>query len=160
MNNTLHDGQRLIVDELSYDFSKPQRGDIITFYPNETKGTIFNDFNRYVTSIENRIKNADPQDEHERLIKRVIGIEGDVIDIKDGSVYRNGEKLDEPYAVGTTDTNGMQFPVTVGKDELFVLGDNREVSRDSREIGMVKISHVEGKAFFRIYPFGKVGSIK
>lgn len=160
MNNTLHDGQRLIVDELSYNFTKPQRGEIITFYRYEKKGTLLNDFDRYINSIEARLKDTEPDEEHERLIKRVIGIEGDVIEIKDGAVYRNGKKLEEPYVAGETSDKGLASPVTVGKNELFVMGDNRSVSIDSREIGMVKISHVEGKAIFRVYPFKKLGKIK
>lgn len=159
MNNTLHDGQRLIVDEICYDFNKPQRGQIITFYKNEEKGTLLNDFDRYINSIEARVTNSEINEVHERLIKRVIGIEGDTIDIKDGSVYVNGKKLKEPYAVGKTDTNGLKTPITVGKNELFVLGDNREVSIDSRIIGMVKMSHVEGKAIYRVFPFDKIGKL-
>ncbi|MDD3173019.1 MAG: signal peptidase I [Herbinix sp.] len=159
MDNTLNDSQRLIVDELSYKFNNPERGDIITFYKNEDKGTIVNDLTRNIDNFISNMKTGGDNEEHERLIKRVIGIEGDVIDIKDGAVYLNGEKLDETYAKGITDTNGLQTPVTVGKNQLFVLGDNRLVSIDSREIGMVNLRQVEGKAIFRIYPFNKMGKL-
>lgn len=153
MENTLYHNQQLVVDELSYNFTEPKRGEIITFYKYENKGSILDDLNRYIDKVIH-------DEEHERLIKRVIGVEGDVIEIKDGEVYVNGDKLEESYAKGITDSKGLQTPVTVGKDELFVLGDNRVVSIDSREIGMVKIDQVEGKAIFRVYPFNKMGKIE
>lgn len=161
MENTLYNNQRLIVDELCYRFNKPERGDIITFYKYENKGTLVNDFTRYIDNLVFKIKHGDEiYEEHERLIKRVIGIEGDVIVIKDGLVYRNGEKLDETYVKGDTMPKGLQSPITVGKNELFVLGDNRVVSVDSRELGLVNIKQVEGKAIYRLYPFNKAGKIK
>lgn len=91
------------------------------------------------------------------LIKRVIGIPGDWIEIDtDGSVYLNGEKLDEPYAaqlsVGECD---LEFPYQVPQEQYFVLGDMRESSIDSRNtlIGCVKKDQIVGKVFFRIWPF-------
>ncbi len=161
MNNTLFEGQHILVDEISYNFEKPERGDIITFFRYEDKGTVLDDWNRYIENLGNRItKKEETDDMHERLVKRVIGVEGDIIDIKDGAVFINDEMLKEPYAVGKTDSNGLKTPVTVNKDELFVLGDNREVSIDSREIGMINCSQLEGKVIFRIYPFNKIGTIE
>lgn len=86
-------------------------------------------------------------------------MEGDVIDIRDGYVYRNGEKLDEPYVKGSTEPKGGTLPLTVGKDELFVLGDNRVVSIDSRELGLINIKQVEGKVVFRVFPFDRMGKM-
>lgn len=156
MENTIYNRQHLIVDEISYHFHHPERGDIITFYKNEKKGSVLKDFTRYIDNIVFRITNpGEINEKHERLIKRVIGIEGDTIDIKDGCVYVNNKKLYEPYEKGKTLPKGLKNPVTVGKNELFVLGDNRSVSIDSREIGLVRLDQVEGKAIFRIYPFDK-----
>ena len=157
MEKTLYNKQQLIVDELSYNFTRPQRGDIITFYLNENKGTIVDDLRRYIDKV---FLNKD--DEHERLVKRVIGVAGDKIDIKDGSVYVNGEKLKENYTNGATylDPGDIKTPITVGKNELFVLGDHRTDSSDSRVFGTIKLSQVEGKAIFRVYPFDKMGKIR
>lgn len=94
------------------------------------------------------------------LIKRVIGIPGDWIEIDiDGTVYLNGEKLDEPYAVqlavGECD---LEFPFQVPQEQYFVLGDMRESSIDSRNtlIGCVEKDQVVGKVFFRIWPFKSI----
>jgi signal peptidase I len=161
MENTLFDSQRLVEDIISYKFHEPERGDIIIFYPNEEKGTISDDFQRYIENLKSSLdRNRAEEEEHERYIKRVIGIEGDVIDIKDGEVYLNGERLEEPYANGITTPKGCELPVTVGRNQLFVMGDNREVSIDSREIGLVNLNQIEGKAIFRIYPFNEFGKIE
>lgn len=98
----------------------------------------------------------------EPLIKRVIGVGGDVIEItQDGHVSRNGEILEEPYAVGLTDQRGMNRAVTVPEGHLFVLGDNRAVSHDSRsdEVGFVPVSDVVGKAVFRLWPLRTIGGV-
>ncbi len=160
MENTLYDKERLVVDILTYRFKEPKRGDIITFYRYEEKGSIFDDLTRTIDDFVSNIKTGEDCVEHERLIKRVIGIEGDVIEVKDGFVYRNGEKLEEDYAKGVTKDKGLLSPVIVGKDQLFVLGDNRIVSIDSRELGVINVNQVEGKAIFRILPFSKMGKIK
>ena len=160
MENTLFEGQQVIEDEISYNFSNPKRGDIIIFLLNENKGTLLNDLNRYIDTIVANFKHTEASEKHERLVKRVIGVEGDRINIKDGSVYVNDKKLDEPYVKGVTYPNDMDTPVTVGKNELFVMGDNREVSIDSREFGFVKLNQVEGKVIYRIYPFNHIGTVK
>ena len=94
------------------------------------------------------------------LIKRVIGIPGDWIEIDvDGTVYRNGEKLDEPYAqqiaLGECD---LEFPYQVPQEQYFVLGDMRENSIDSRStlIGCVETDQIIGKVFFRIWPLNSI----
>lgn len=99
-------------------------------------------------------------DTRTRLVKRVIGIPGDEIDIKDGYVYLNGSILEELYVKGETYSRDKEFPIKVEEDTVFVLGDNREVSKDSRNFGLVKINQIEGKAIFRISPFNRFGFIK
>lgn len=158
MENTLFADQRLIIDKFSYHFTEPKRGEIITFYENDTKGNIINEFKR---SIENMVSIFDrDREESDRLIKRVIAVEGDEVDIIEGFVYVNGEMLEEPYIHNITEPGKIIFPITVGENQLFVLGDNREVSIDSREFGLIQCNQVEGKAVFRVYPFKKMGKIK
>lgn len=133
MRNTLLSGDRLIEDRWSYHFVQPKRGDIV---------------------IINR-------PEGRRLIKRVISVPGDVLDIRGGRVWIDGEPLNEPYANGATEPGGvLAFPYTVGPGELIVMGDNRENSLDSRGFGPVPVDSVEGKAVLRIYPINTFGKLK
>lgn len=132
MEPTLQDGQRLLATSLPYT---PARGDIVV--------------------IDAYIPHGQP------LIKRVIGIEGDTIDIDfdAGIVYRNGEALDEPYTAEPTWTfEGASFPLTVPQGQVFVMGDNRNHSRDSRDpsVGCVDVRDVMGRAFWRIAPPGRM----
>ncbi|SDP75885.1 signal peptidase I [Clostridium gasigenes] len=155
MDNTLHDGQHLIVNKLNYNFSDPKRGDIIIFLENCKRGTIIEDTMENIKSILGKKNNN-----NNRLVKRVIGVSGDEVDIRDGVVYLNNEKLDEPYAKGETISNDFKLPITVSEGKVFVLGDNRAVSRDSRKFGLIDCNQVEGSASFRVYPFDEIGSIK
>jgi len=141
MEPTLFENNYLIVNKLAY-FNKdhPGYGDIIVFKSDldKTDGT-----------------------GKKLLIKRVIGVEGDKMTIQDGKVYRNGELLDEPYVHGqdTWADEGMDIVnLEVGDDELFCMGDNREVSLDSRspEVGNVEEEDVVGKAAVRLFPFNEI----
>ncbi len=94
------------------------------------------------------------------IIKRVIGVPGDRVTIKHGNVYVNGELLEEPYlaeGVRTAPHREMYADVTLQEDEFYLLGDNRANSRDSRDIGPVTRSEIEGKLILRFYPFNKFG---
>ena len=141
MEPTLYENNYLIINKLAYIAKDhPGYGDIIVFKSDldKTDGT-----------------------GKKLLIKRVIGVEGDVMTIQDGDVYRNGEKLDEPYIHGqeTFDDEGMDVvELEVGEDELFCMGDNREVSLDSRspEVGNVQEDAVVGKAVVRLFPFNEI----
>lgn len=135
MEPTLHTGDRLIEWKLFKYFKEPQRGDIVII-----KGDLTN---------------------NENYIKRLIAVGGDTVDIINGSVYLNGEILDEPYIDKQTDVqNGNHFVVPEGY--YFVMGDNREGfhSYDSRSFGPVPKSYLQGKAVFRFFPFNKFGLIK
>lgn len=154
MENTLFEGHNVIVYKTGYFFNVPKHGDIIVFMHEEGQ---FKSLFKYLP-----IKNPGEVD----YIKRVIGLPGDQIDIReDGYVYRKavGEsefvKLEEPYAKGLTDSHGMQLPFTVPEDKLFVMGDNRQQSLDSRQIGPIDIDAVIGKAILRIWPFKEFGSL-
>ncbi|MHB8066186.1 MAG: signal peptidase I [Ruminiclostridium sp.] len=154
MENTLFEGHNVIVYKTGYFFNTPKHGDIIVFMHDEGQ---FKSLFKYLP-----VRNPGEVD----YIKRVIGLPGDQIDIReDGSVYRKSvgdtdfKKLDEPYAKGITTSKGMQLPFTVPEDKLFVMGDNREESLDSREIGPIDIEAVIGKAVLRIWPFSKFGEL-
>lgn len=91
-------------------------------------------------------------------VKRVIGVEGDKLEFKDGKVIRNGKMLEEDYI-----KEAMEYPfesVVVEDNHVFVMGDNRNASRDSRSVGSIPIDNVVGKVFLRIYPFDKIGTLK
>lgn len=137
MMNTLHDGDNLIVEKLSYRFSDPKRFDIIVFPPTGKK---------------------------EYYIKRIIGLPGETVQIdENGNIYINGELLEENYGAETIQNPGRAVkPITLGDDEYFVMGDNRNNSKDSRseEVGNVKRSQIIGRAWLRIWPLNKFGLLK
>ena len=132
MMPTLRDGERLLVSKIAYRFSKPQRGDVIVF--------------RY------------PLDTSKDYIKRVVGVEGDTIEIRTGRVYRNGQLVEEPYVFYPGLSSMSSFVVPPGT--VFVMGDNRQNSEDSRSFGPVELRLVKGKASVVIWPFEFAGVIR
>ena len=141
MESTLIENDYLIVSRQAYRlFGQCKRGDIIVF--------------------QSEIPLGDTGDK-KLLVKRVIAIGGDTISISGGLVYVNGEPLDEPYLKDGY-TNGSMAEVTVPEGSLFCMGDNRLVSRDSRDpsVGFVSESDVKGKVVFRLFPIKKIGKIK
>ncbi|MCD8336933.1 MAG: signal peptidase I [Lachnospiraceae bacterium] len=135
MNDTLQDGDNLIVEKLSYRFGNPQRFDIIVFKPYE--------------------------DSDELYIKRIIGLPEETVRIdQDGNIYIDGELLEEDYGKETIENPGRASEeITLGEDEYFVLGDNRNNSTDSRteRVGNVSRDSIVGKAWLRIWPLGSFG---
>lgn len=93
----------------------------------------------------------------EDLIKRIIALPGEKVSCEDGIIYVNGKQREEKYGEGVT--NDFEA-ITLGEDEYFVLGDNREISLDSSEFGAIKKSQIKGKTNFIIYPFDKFGKVK
>lgn len=138
METTLSDGDNLIVDKLSYRFSDPKRFDIIVFPFKYQENTYY--------------------------IKRIIGLPGETVQVVDGYTYINGELLtSDIYGAEVMESAGIaQEPITLGEDEYFVLGDNRNHSSDSRDpsVGVLTRSDLLGKAWVRIYPFDQMGVIK
>ena len=140
MANTLHNGDNLIVDKLSYRFHDPERFDIIVF-PFQ-----FQDNTYY--------------------IKRIIGLPGETVQIMDdGSIYINGEKLEENYGMEVIkpETIGRAAePIELGDDEYFVMGDNRNNSSDSRTdmVGNITRENIIGKAWLRIWPVSDFGVLQ
>lgn len=137
MMYTLHDGDALIADKISYRFSDPKRFDIVIF--------------------------PYAQDPESYFIKRIIGLPGETVQIDyDGNIYINGELLEEHYGAEViSDPGRAAEPVTLGEDEYFVMGDNRNYSYDSREpaVGNIKRSDFIGKTNFRVLPFDSFGFI-
>ena len=137
MEMTLSDGDNLIVDKISYRFRDPERFEIIVF--------------------------PFQYEEHTYYIKRIIGLPGETVQVIDGYVYINGEMLDENYGLEVMDDPGIAAePITLGEDEYFVLGDNRNHSSDSRDpsVGVLHRDDIMGRAWIRIWPFDKFGVIK
>jgi signal peptidase I len=130
MEPSLHDGEMVVVNRLAYRWSGPSRGDIIVF--------------RF------------PLDPSRRFIKRVIGLEGDQIEVRGGVVFVNGIPLEEPYIAAAPRYDGT-WRVKPGK--LFVLGDNRNNSSDSQNWGPLSLSDVIGKAVLVYWPLPDVGVI-
>ncbi|NLN64414.1 MAG: signal peptidase I [Clostridiaceae bacterium] len=154
MQNTLFEGHMLIMDKLSYQFSEPKRGDIIVFLKNEdTKGFL----KRYQVFFKDVQLRFHDDYRTNRLIKRVIALAGEKVDIRDGQVYINDDLLDEPYVKGMTPKMSLEYPLVIPEGYVFVMGDNRQNSLDSRDFGPIELNSVEGKAVFRIYPFSKIG---
>ncbi len=170
MNNTLNEGQRLWLNRWVRTVNgEYEIGDIITFeapsvprvplarvnfdnpvaiYENEPKG-ILNKFMYYVLETTKT-----------SYIKRIIGKEGDHIKIENGKVYRNGDELEEKYLADGMVTEGKVFSdIVVPKGCVFVMGDNRTASTDSREFGCIPISKIESRVVFRFWPLNKFGKI-
>lgn len=95
-------------------------------------------------------------DNNATIIKRVIGMPGDKVKIRNNKIYINNKIIEDEYAYGETNDYDE---ITLGDDEYFVLGDNRLISKDSRYFGAIKKSDIKGKAVFRLFPFTKFGSI-
>ena len=138
MNETLHDGDNLIVDKLTYKFRDPKRFEIVVFPPKCEPNTLY--------------------------IKRIIGLPNETVQIDGGgNIWINGEMLYEDYGRDRILDPGLAIePIVLGADEYFVLGDNRNYSKDSRypDVGIISLDDIEGRAIFRVFPFNKFGTIK
>lgn len=131
MEPNLHNNERLIIEKVSYYFHPPRRGDIVVL--------------------------RRPQRSSEPLIKRVVGLPGETVEIKDGRVFINGEPLDEPYLKQAT---WPAMPARlVPEEHVFVLGDNRSFSNDSRAFGMVPFTDILGRAWVRYWPPSGIGLV-
>ncbi len=130
METTFHEGQLIMVNKLNYKFSEPKRGDVVIFHS--------------------------PQEKEKDLIKRMIGLPGDHIEIKDAVLYINGEQIDEPWLHEDMEYKGEW---DVAENEYFVLGDNRNHSSDSHIWGCVPRDNLIGNAFFRYWPLNRISVI-
>lgn len=135
---SLHNEDNLIVDKISYRFRDPERYEIIVFPYKYQEDTYY--------------------------IKRIIGLPGETVQIKDGAVYINDELLGEEYGIEPIDEDKKGIagePITLGEDEYFVMGDNRNHSSDSREssVGVLNRDDLIGRAWIRIWPLDSIGVI-
>jgi len=127
MEPTLQSGERILVNTLTYRFASPSRGDIVVF--------------------------AYPRDEKRTFVKRVLAVEGETVELRGNQVYINGQVIQEPYLhPGDYPPFG---PETVPQGKVFVLGDNRRVSEDSREWGLLDKENLIGKAVLTYYPLAR-----
>jgi signal peptidase I len=129
---TLEVWDRVLINKLAYDFAEPERGDIVLF--------------------------RSPDGGEDPLIKRVVGLPGDRIAVREGTLFVNGEARREPYVNDRLRTpQGPYGPLRVPEDHVFVMGDNRANSQDSRVFGPVPEGNLIGEALFRFWPPGRVG---
>lgn len=160
MRDTLVQGDKLIMSKLAYVGKEPERGDIIIFLRNEPVDGIIGRAKIYISDIQLKLRK---EYRGNRLIKRVIGVPGDTVEIIDNVLYVNGQAQTESYArvdpYANIVLNGSMEKITIPEGKLFVLGDNRGESLDSRSFGLIDLSWVEGKAIFRLFPLDKIGSI-
>ncbi len=135
---TLHTGDRLVVEKVSYYFHPPHFGDIVVFQPPK--------------ELQRRGYTKD-----QAFIKRIIGQPGETVSVSKGKVYLNGQPIEENYIA---EPPILPFaPVQVPPDQFFVMGDNRNDSNDSRYWGFLPRKNIIGRATFRFYPFDRIGVI-
>lgn len=172
MYPTLKQNERLWLNKWDANFDKvPKRGDIITFEsPSRELANKNNiDYENPVAIYEYNPTNLVVKFFYYTLevgktsyIKRVIGLPGEHVQIKDGGVYINGKKLEEKYLedyVVTEDLGGLYTDIVVPENTVYVLGDNRHESKDSRRFGCIPVNKIESKASFRFWPLNKLGGI-
>ena len=175
MQHTLMHGERLVLRKIGY--SEPERGDVIVldanykareayFQQRRDMGEDFGAFDEFWAVYMQRSRAKSLGIDKLYYVKRVIAVEGDVIDIDPiaGTVTVNGEVIDEPYLDENMITPlgyGMQYPYTVEAGHVFVMGDNRTISKDSRysDVGAVPEEAVTGKVGLRIWPLNKLGIV-
>ncbi|MEM8611236.1 MAG: signal peptidase I [Cyanobacteria bacterium P01_H01_bin.105] len=138
MDPTLHIGDRLLIEKVSYRFHPPHRGDIVVFEPPPQ-----------LQAIGYRPEQA--------FIKRVMGLPGDILTVHQGQVYRNNQPLTEPYILSSPSYE--MAAITVPDDALFVMGDNRNDSNDSHIWGFLPIDNVIGHAAVRFWPPDDLGTV-
>lgn len=141
MQPTLHHGNNLIIEKITIRMGKLNYGDIVVIKTSD-----------YVSYGK------------QMIIKRIVALENDRINIKNGNVYVNGEQIDEPYIgdKSTLPVNQKFNDIVVPENHIYVLGDNREpnASNDSRVIGPIEVDRIKGKAVLRIYPFTDFGTLE
>lgn len=161
MEPTLSEDDRVIVNKLRYILNEPEVGDIVILNSNiEEKGIIRNMVYEGKDIVENIKYRFTGEIEKNNLVKRVIGVEGDIINIMDGNLYINNTLQEESYINGLTQAkSSTKYPLEVTEEKVFVMGDNRENSLDSRNFGLIGTESIKGRVGYRILPFGKFGII-
>ncbi len=134
MQPLLEDDERILVNKFAYRLGPIRRGDVVVFWY--------------------------PRDPAVSFIKRVVGLPGDVVELRRGLVHVNGRPLDEPWVAAEFRGHDSVGPVEVERGHYFVLGDHRTSSNDSRAWGDVPERYIYGKAVFRFWPLGRIGSVQ
>ena len=148
MDRTLAEGQYVLVDKISPRFDSYSRGDIVVLEPILRTGSC--------SAAGERVEVED----NAPFIKRVIGEPGDLVELRGDGVYVNGAELDEPYVLGETSGSGDATSWRVPDDRVFVMGDNREQSEDSRAFGPMCLGDMVGRAWLRYWPLNTIGILQ
>ncbi len=138
MENSLHDGEQVLIEKVSRYFDGPERFDVVVFTKNHGTYT-------------------------KTYIKRIIGLPGESVQIIGSRIFINGEEMQEEFGKNPMDTAGIAAePILLGAEEYFVLGDNRLVSVDSRSkaVGAVSLDEIDGVVFLRVAPFSAFGKVE
>jgi signal peptidase I len=148
---------RVMISKLNYRFADPQRGDIVVFISpfndDIANESLLKSVGRHILEAVG-IRTASADD----LIKRVVAVGGDTVEVKGGYLYINGAQVDEPFVM-SPGTMPDFAAVVVPPDNVFVMGDNRAVSYDSRKFGPIPQTDLLGEAVVRIWPLSRLGSI-
>ena len=131
---TLEVGDRVLANKFVYRFTEPERRDIVVF-------------------------DSIAEDDDQTLIKRVVGVAGDEIQVQSGVLYVNGEEQEEPYLNDADQSRGFFGPTVVPEGHIFVMGDNRGNSADSRVFGPLPLENLKGEAFMRFWPVSKISTV-
>lgn len=161
MEPTIFDGDKVFNYKLGYNFCEPKSGEIVIICKCENrKGIIINTIAKGKDIIDNIYGKITKNIPEKYIIKRVIAVPGDIIDIKEGYVTVNGEKLEESYIKGQTfERSEFFYPLTIPENKIFVLGDNRENSLDSRILGVIDYERIKGRVLFRLWPLKRIGVV-
>ncbi len=157
MRHTLEIGDRVLVNKLSYTWSDPSLGDIVVFEPPwgqpQQDEPVFDALARHVAESLG-LRSPDIED----LIKRVIGVGGQTVEVRNNQVLVDGEPISEPYVFPGTQMPDYG-PLTVPEGQVLVMGDNRDHSKDGRVFGPIPVDSIVGRAFVRIWPLDRLGGL-
>jgi len=150
---TIEVNDRVMVNKLAYRFGEPQRGDVVVFRDPREEQIEESIPEAVIRSVLEAVGIRTRGDED--LIKRVVGLPGETIEVRDNHVLVNGAPIEEAYLPEVFMPD--EPPITVGPDEVFVMGDNRNASFDSRRFGAIPLDDLVGEAFVTIWPFSHIG---
>ncbi len=156
MEPNIHNNERLVVEKVSYRFHLPERGDIVVLKPPNWQP--LRPEQRIIAWFCTVLPLHCATDIPDPLIKRVVALPGETIEIRDGNVYINGQLLNETYLEQAT--YGSMSPRVISPGHVFVMGDNRSASNDSRSFGEVALSNIIGRAWLRYWPAEDAGIVQ